>query len=85
MKSISLLFTLVFLSQPLFKVFPFSEHFTFTDCGDPYDSVYQWGAVLPVVPKSMRDDHRQRQCAAFGCYEAALGGKMLSLNQMIVH
>lgn len=49
------------------------QHFTLTDCGDKFDSVYSWGSVLPVVPQSMRDDHRQRQCAAYGCYEAALG------------
>ena len=51
-------------------------NFRYSGCGDPSDTMFEWGKVLPFVPTSATDEsYRQRQCAKYGCYETILGCK----------
>ena len=38
--------------------------------------MYEWGNMLPVVPESLDESHRQRQCAKWGCFAKSYGGKL---------
>ena len=51
-------------------------NFRYSACGDPADSKYEWGNMLPVVPKSTGEQQRHRQCAKWGCFESVLGSKI---------
>jgi hypothetical protein len=41
--------------------------------GDPANSVYEWGNMLPFLPMNTGEEQRQRQCAKIGCFERTLG------------
>jgi len=50
-----------------------ANNFKYSGCGDSYNTKYAWGNLLPVVPQSMDETRRQRQCNKYGCYESVLG------------